>query len=82
MAGTETKKNGPRGVTPEDVTNWFTYHPPTPEQAGRYEALRDGFRELARCVLELTPACADQTAALRKLRETAMAVNQTIACNE
>jgi hypothetical protein len=69
-------------ATPEDLENWFTYHPPKSDQVTRYQVLREEFRALAKTVLTLTPACADQTAALRKLRETAMAVNQTIACNE
>jgi len=69
-------------ATHDDIDNWFTYHTPTPNQAARYMLLRDGFKELAHIILESTPACADQTAALRKLRDTAMAVNQAIACNE
>jgi hypothetical protein len=48
----------------------------------RYEVLRDEFKRLAELILELTPSCPDQTAALRKLRDTSMAVNQAIACNE
>jgi hypothetical protein len=68
--------------TPEDIDNWFTYHPPTEDQKVRYENLRAGFKDLALTILYATPPCADQTAALRMLRETAMAVNQTIACNE
>jgi AmiR/NasT family two-component response regulator len=69
-------------ATPDDVRNWFTYHQPTDDQQERYAELRDAFRELADEILMKTPSCADQTAALRMLRETAMAVNQTIACNE
>ncbi len=69
-------------ATPEELDNWFTYHPPTEEQENRYVLLRDKFRELAYLILQETPACADQTAALRQLRECSMAVNQSIACNE
>lgn len=69
-------------ATPADIENWFTYHPPTPHQRDRYEVLRNEFKHLASEIVALTPSCPDQTAALRKLRETAMAVNQTIACNE
>ena len=69
-------------ATEADIGNWFTYHSPTPDQAERYEQLRQYAKAYAEAIIGLTPSCADQTAALRKLRETAMAVNQTIACNE
>ena len=69
-------------ATHDDLDNWFTYHAPKPDQLPRYEFLREQFHTLGMHILDNTPACADQTAALRKLRECAMAVNQTIACNE
>ena len=69
-------------ATPQDIENWFSYHPPQDDQAHRYELLRQDFKALANKIIARTPSCPDQTAALRKLRETAMAVNQTIACNE
>lgn len=69
-------------VSTNDLNNWFTYHPPIGDQQERYVKLREKAKEFAQLILECTPACADQTAALRKLRETVMAVNQTIACNE
>jgi hypothetical protein len=68
-------------ATPDDIHNWFTYHPPTQAQELRYVTLREEFKVLALLILDLTPSCPDQTAALRMLRECAMAVNQTIACN-
>ena len=69
-------------ATHDDIENWFTYHAPTPDQVNRYSVLRAKFKELATLIVNVTPACPDQTVAVRKLRETAMAVNQTIACNE
>jgi hypothetical protein len=69
-------------ATPKDIENWFTYHKPTPGQQERYIRLRVAFKDLATLIVERTLPCPDQTAALRKLRECAMAVNQTIACNE
>jgi hypothetical protein len=69
-------------ATPEEIENWFTYHSPTPDQQARYVTLRKQFKILAYSILQLTPACADQTVALRMLRETSMAANQAIACNE
>lgn len=69
-------------ATQEDLENWFSYHPPKDTQQTRYEAIRAKARELAELIVSCSPPCADQTAALRKLRETVMAVNLTIACNE
>ncbi len=76
------RRPGPPGVTRDDINNWFTYHPPKGSQVTRYEIIREEFRAMALIIRDLTPQCADQTAAFRKLRETAMAVNQCIACNE
>ena len=62
-----------------DLDNIFTYHPPTREDLEKYQALRDGAKEFARIVLANTPRCADQTAALRKIREAVMVGNAAIA---
>lgn len=69
-------------ATAADLDNWFTCHPPFGDQTERYVKIRDKAKELAEMVVECSPACADQTVALRKLRETVMAINLTIACNE
>ena len=69
-------------ATQKDIDNWFIYHKPCGTQPQRYQELRERFHFLATIILENTPACPDQTVALRKLRECSMAVNQTIACNE
>ena len=65
-----------------DLDNWFTYHAVIGDQQERYVKLRDKAKEFAELIVACTPSCADQTAAMRKLRETVMAVNLTIACNE
>ena len=69
-------------ATQQDIDNWFTYHAPVGDQQARYVAIRDKAKEFAELINLSTRPCADQTAALRKLRETVMAVNLTIACNE
>lgn len=66
----------------EGIMNKFTYHPPTGEEIVLYSKLRQSFRELALLIIDVTPICPDQTVALRKLHETSMAVNATIACNK
>jgi hypothetical protein len=66
----------------DDIDNWFSYHRPMGSQVERYQAIREEFKSLAITIANMAPPCADRTVALRKLRETCMAVNQAIACNE
>jgi len=67
-------------ITQADLHNWFTYHPPTEEQAGRYGEIREAAMDFALVILTNTPASADQTAAIRKIREAVMTANAAIAC--
>ena len=67
-------------MTDEQLVNWFTHHPPTQPQIGQYERLRAAGLEFARAIVKETPACADQTAAVRKVREAVMTANAAIAC--
>jgi hypothetical protein len=62
-----------------DIENIFTYHKPTAEQLPKYEAIRAKAKELANVIVANTPACADQTAAIRLLREAVMTANASIA---
>jgi len=64
----------------EDLTNWFTYHTPTPEQVQTYASIRSKAKELADLFDAAVPDCADKTAAMRDLRNTVMAMNLAIAC--
>jgi hypothetical protein len=52
-----------------DVDRWFTFRPPTTRELALVSVLRIKARALADAVLELTPPGADQSAALRQLRE-------------
>ena len=67
-------------ITPADLDNWFTYHPPTGNQPSRYIAIREAAKHLAKTIVDNTQPSADQTAAVRKVREAAMTANQAIAC--
>ncbi|HLT92102.1 MAG TPA: hypothetical protein VKZ85_14305 [Woeseiaceae bacterium] len=67
-------------MTTDDLDRFFTYHPPTPDQIPRYEELRAAARTFAEVILRVTPASADQTAAIRKVREAVMTANAAIAC--
>lgn len=65
-----------------DISNWFQYHAPVGDQQQRYMVLREKAKELAHLIVENTPTSADQTAAIRKLRECVMTANAAIACGE
>lgn len=67
-------------ITDEQLDNWFQYHAPTPEQQKAYVAIRDGAKQLARLIVANSPASADQTAAIRLLRQAVMTANAAIAC--
>lgn len=68
------------GVTFDNLDSVFTYHPPTGEaQLASYDAIRKAGRELARAILAHTTTCADQQAAIRKVREACFTANAAIA---
>jgi len=64
----------------DKIETWFTYHKPEGDDPAKYVAIRDAAKALAKVIAENTPRCADQTAALRKLRESVMTANASIAC--
>jgi hypothetical protein len=68
-------------ITQEALDHWFTYHAPTASQPERYEALRSAGKAFAEAILKLTPSSADQTAAIRKVREAVFTANAAIACD-
>jgi len=67
-------------MTEAQLQNWFTYHTPTADQLPKCQAIREAGLAFARVLVENTPASADQTAAVRKIREAVMTANQSIAC--
>ena len=67
-------------VSDSDLDNWFTYHAPKPGQPEQYLAIREAGKHFAQVILDNTPSCADQTVAIRKVREAVMVANQSIAC--
>lgn len=64
------------------IDNWFRYHAPKEDQQERYERIRASAKDFAMVLVECTPQSADQTSALRKLRECVTTANAAIACNE
>ena len=64
-----------------ELQHLFQHHPPTLAQIAKYGFIRLAALEFARVVVENTPASADQTAAVRKIREATMTANAAIACH-
>lgn len=62
-----------------DLDNIFTYHAPTPEEVEQYQKIRDAAKEFAQVVVDNSPASADQSVAIRKIRESVMIANAAIA---
>jgi glucose-6-phosphate 1-dehydrogenase len=66
-------------ITQNDIEAMFTYHSPKGDQPQRYQAIRESAKELAMVIIVSTPPSADQTAAIRLLRECVMTANASIA---
>jgi hypothetical protein len=62
-----------------DLDHIFKYHSPTQDQLPKYEAIRAAAKVFAAVLLANTPASADQTAAMRHLRECVMTANASVA---
>lgn len=69
-------------ISQHDLDNWFTYHSPSPEQIPKYQAIREAAKNLAEVILNNTPSSADQSAAIRLVREASMTANAAIACSQ
>jgi len=68
-------------ITDAEIENWFSYHTPTNEQRIKYVDIRDAAKILAYVIIKNTPSSADQSAAIRLLRECVMTANAAIACS-
>ena len=62
-----------------DLDHIFTYHPPSNDQVYTYNKLRTAAKEFAKVLIECTPPSADQSDAIRKLRECVFTANASIA---
>lgn len=66
-------------LTTDDIEQLFTYHSPKGDQPARYQRIRDAAKSLALVIVSSTPPSADQSAAIRLLRECVMTANASIA---
>ena len=68
-------------ISNEQLTNWFTHHPPMdPETVAAYEKIRAAGLVFATVIRDTTPPSADQTTAIRHVRDAVMNSNSAIAC--
>jgi len=67
-------------ITAEMMLHWFTYHQPKHGDIPKYEAIREAGRVFATAIVQNTPPCADQTVAVRRVREAIMIANAAISC--
>lgn len=63
----------------DKLDDLFSYHAPEGDQPAKYEAIRAAAKAFAAVLVKNTPQSADQTAAMRKLRECIMTANASIA---
>jgi hypothetical protein len=62
-----------------DLDHIFSYHAPDPEQQKHFQAIREAAKNLAHVIVASTPPSADQTAAIRMLRECVAIANASVA---
>jgi len=68
------------GVNHDNLEDVFTYHPPETEaQRAAYAEIRERGKDLAAAILQHTPTCGDQQAAIRKVREAVFTANAAVA---
>jgi hypothetical protein len=69
-------------MSPEQIRNNFTYHPPKEGQPGKYEGLRNKGWDLAEMINSLCRDSREKSLAMTKLEECIMWANASIARNE
>ena len=82
MTNAQESAHGVNDLTADEklkLETWFKYHN-DPLKVVHYEAINEAARNLAATVMQHTPRCADQSAALRLIRDARMTANAAIAC--
>jgi len=69
-------------MSPEDIENRFTYHPPKGNQALRYEMIRDRALDFAAYINDNCPDSRELSLAMTHLEDAVMWANAAIARNE
>lgn len=66
-------------LSPEDLANRFTYHPPAPGQPEVYQEIRDSVHEVAQLMVEACPSSRELSLAITHLEEAVFWANAAIA---
>ncbi len=76
-----TRDSAPVSLSADaESLDWvFDYHRPNDEQRKMYDDVRVAAKNMARVIFESCPACADRSAAIRKVREAMFTANAAIA---
>lgn len=65
----------------EILAEMFIYHPPSPEQIPKYNAINQAAKNFAEIILQTCPPSADRSAAIRLIRDARMTANASVALN-
>src|ERR1017187_5036353 len=66
----------------DDIERWFTYQSPDRTDFPKFAAIRIAAKSLALVILVETPPSADQSAALRQLRECVATAIAAVVCRK
>lgn len=66
-------------TNPDVLKDVFTYHAPAGDDAQKYERIRAAALEFAKAIVANTPKCADQTVAIRHVRDAVFNANAAVA---
>ena len=66
-------------VDENNIEEVMTYHSPNPSQLHQHEKIQNAAIEFSRVIMTATHPCADQSTALRCVREARMWANAAIA---
>lgn len=69
-------------MTHDQIANMFSYHPPTTDQAGRYELIREKAKQFAWLLEAVCPESREKSLAMTNLQQAVMWANASIAINE
>lgn len=81
MVSTEVVLMHPDSMDNKSIDNIFTYHLPDQDQIERLLKIRTAAKVLAWAIDSYVPICADQSAAMRYLRDAVMTANNAIVLN-
>jgi hypothetical protein len=62
-----------------DLDHIFVYHAASAAQVAQYQAIRDAAKNLCQVIIDNCPSSADRSDAIRKVRESVMTANASIA---